>query len=580
MNKSYSRINWENYPSDSTPLNEYNLNKMDVSVDELDNRVITLDETKSTKIEVSPLFKEVSYDTHTGILTFTRKNGATVVIDTPMEKIQTGIYYDPTTEMLTLPLIDGTTIGVSLSRLITEYEFDDSETIAFHVGTNGHISAIVKEGSIQEKHLRPNYLADIKVEVAKAQASEKAAAISETNAKASETAAKVSETNAKASETAAKTSETNAAKSETAAKGSETNAKSSETAAKTSETNAKTSETNAASSATAAEKSATNAAKSETSAENSATSAETSADWAKSYAVGTNGDVRENDGTDNAKYYYEQAKHISQGMNGLTPMGTVTFENLPTADIVKNAMYNVSNDFTSDNRFLDGGGIAYGAGSNVYYTVDGKWDVLAASAVTGVKGNKETTYRQGNVNITPENIGALAENGDTNNNSTTFTSADSTAPTGWTNVAVLASGEKHSSLFNKISTMFKNVRWLYKMLGTTDISSIGGGTVTGALSALNTNFTQQITITGDFTSRWYVGHNIIGWGFVIVIPWSTKGRKIAISRIRAFTGAGWSTNLTISDIKTYEGCFIVICGSLSDMSAGTSYIAEVYGSVR
>lgn len=105
-------------------------------------------------------------------------------------------------------------------------------------------------------------------------------------------------------------------------------------------------------------------------------------------------------------------------------------------------------------------------------------------------------------------------------------------------------------------------------------------TFTTQISELNTNFTQQITITGDFTSRWYVGHNIIGWGFVTVIPWSTKGRKIAISRIRAFTGAGWSTNLTISDIKTYEGCFIVICGSLSDMSAGTSYIAEVYGSVR
>ena len=28
MNKTYGRINWENYPSDETPLNESNLNKM------------------------------------------------------------------------------------------------------------------------------------------------------------------------------------------------------------------------------------------------------------------------------------------------------------------------------------------------------------------------------------------------------------------------------------------------------------------------------------------------------------------------------------------------------------------------
>ncbi len=34
-----------------------------------------------------------------------------------------------------------------------------------------------------------------------------------------------------------------------------------------------------------------------------------------------------------------------------------------------------------------------------------QWDSLAASSVTGVKGNAETSYRKGNVNITPANIG-------------------------------------------------------------------------------------------------------------------------------------------------------------------------------
>lgn len=87
--------------------------------------------------------------------------------------------------------------------------------------------------------------------------------------------------------------------------------------------------------------------------------------------------------------------------------------------------------------------------------------------------------------------GKLSTTGDTANNTTTFTSADSTSPTGWTDVAQLQSKEKHSSIFNKISTMFKNVRWLYKMLGTTDISTIGGGTVTGALNALNTNLSNK-----------------------------------------------------------------------------------------
>lgn len=175
MNKAYHRINngkgWENYPSDKTAVDEFNLNHMEIGIDEIDNRVVVLEDTKATKLEVSELFRDVSLDLQSGIITFTRKNGATVVIDTPMEKIQTGIYYDPVTEMLVLPLIDGTSMEVDLSRLMKFDEFIDSDTIAFSVKANGAITAIVKEGSIEEKHLRPDYLADIRLEQSKAQSS-------------------------------------------------------------------------------------------------------------------------------------------------------------------------------------------------------------------------------------------------------------------------------------------------------------------------------------------------------------------------------------------------------------------------
>lgn len=190
MNKAYSKTTWKNYPSVDSPINEQNLNNIENGVDEIDNRVITLDNTKATKLEVSELFSNVSFDDQAGIITFTRKNGATVTIDTPMEKIALNIYYDPITEMLTLPLVDGTQMQVDLSRLITEYEFVDSDTIAFSVGVDGKVTAIVKEGSIEEKHLRPDYLADIKVESAKAEASAKESA---SHAKDSSDSAKLSE---------------------------------------------------------------------------------------------------------------------------------------------------------------------------------------------------------------------------------------------------------------------------------------------------------------------------------------------------------------------------------------------------
>lgn len=183
MNKAHQLKNWENYPSLNTPLNAQNLNQIDVSVGIIDDRVIVLDETKASKVEISTLFNEVSYEESTGILTFTRKNGATVAIDTPLEKIALNIYYDPVTEMLTLPLIDGTQMEVDLSRLITEYEFLDSDTIAFSVGVDGKVTAIVKEGSIEEKHLRPDYLADIKVETENAKTNAISAAESATKSK-------------------------------------------------------------------------------------------------------------------------------------------------------------------------------------------------------------------------------------------------------------------------------------------------------------------------------------------------------------------------------------------------------------
>lgn len=126
----------------------------------------------------------------------------------------------------------------------------------------------------------------------------------------------------------------------------------------------------------------------------------------KSYAVGTGGDVREGDDIDNSKYYYEQSKRLAQGFNGIMPMGTITFAELsdPLNQVPK-YMFNISDSFVSDDRFKDGGGIYYGAGNNVVFTADGMWDALAASAVTGVKGDAETEYRQGNVSISPEDIG-------------------------------------------------------------------------------------------------------------------------------------------------------------------------------
>ena len=190
MQKIYSRINWENFPSEKTAVNESNLNKMDSAIDNLDDRVVAMDASKVDLTKANELVEAILWDESNGTLTVVKMNGSRAVIDTKLEKLAVNFTYNPQTQQLVITLDDGTVQNVDLSSLITEYEFLDSDTIAFAIGSDGKVSAIVKEGSIKEKHLRPDYLADIKVESAKA-------VNSATNAKSSETNAAKSATDAK-----------------------------------------------------------------------------------------------------------------------------------------------------------------------------------------------------------------------------------------------------------------------------------------------------------------------------------------------------------------------------------------------
>ena len=207
-----------------------------------------------------------------------------------------------------------------------------------------------------------------------------AAKTSEDNALVSEQNAKTSETNAASSESNAKTSEANALTSEQNAKVSETNASASEVNAKTSETNAKVSETNADESEANAKASETNAFVSEQNAKSSETNALDSANKAQSYAVGGTG-TRGNEDSDNAQYYYEAIKNIVVGLDsGFIPMGTITFAELANAEKVTGYVYNISDDFVTDENFKEGSGKSYTAGTNVYYCADGFWDCLGGSS--------------------------------------------------------------------------------------------------------------------------------------------------------------------------------------------------------
>ena len=191
---------------------------------------------------------------------------------------------------------------------------------------------------------------------------------SEINAKTSEINAKTSETNAAKSESSALTSANNALTSETNAKNSETASALSESNAKTSEENALVSETNAKASESAAKSSETNAATSESNAKTSETNANTYMTNADEYMKQT-------------EEYKNTILNVVNGLNsGFIPMGTITFAELATAEKAVGFTYNISDDFVTDERFAEGVGKQYTAGSNVYCRADGLWDCFGGAA--------------------------------------------------------------------------------------------------------------------------------------------------------------------------------------------------------
>lgn len=126
---------------------------------------------------------------------------------------------------------------------------------------------------------------------------------------------------------------------------------------------------------------------------------------------------------------------------------------------------------------------------------------------TASVGTSENISRSDHVHPTDQT--RLSKDGDSQNNTVTFTSNDTSTSDTWTDVAVLATGEKHSSLFAKISTMFKNIRYIYthfikseNILETLEeiVANTQSGKVAGALAVkeLNSNFyyrTAKLVVT-------------------------------------------------------------------------------------
>lgn len=162
----------------------------------------------------------------------------------------------------------------------------------------------------------------------------------------------------------------------------------------------------ASTSATNAAASETNAGLSETAAGNSATSAAADALEAEGWAVGKQNGTPVTSGSpyyqNNAEYYKDQAAQYAAG--GLIFKGSVAFASIPATGMVNGDMYNITDDFTTDNRFIEGSGVSVKAGADIAW-VDSvsKWDILALG------GGTDSLSGLQDVTLTSPSIGQVLE---------------------------------------------------------------------------------------------------------------------------------------------------------------------------
>lgn len=180
------------------------------------------------------------------------------------------------------------------------------------------------------------------------------------------------------------------------------------------------------------------------------------------------------------------------------------------------------------------------------------------------------------------------------NSAPTFTSGDASSPTAWESVSTISSGLGFGTLLNRITTMIKNVRYLYSrqgntaltttattitgainehetditatntLMGDTSISDIGGGTVTGAISSLNSSLTDTF-VTKNYTasanisdSKRYISASEFnvsvpsGYTPVAITAYSQDKNTLSVRALSAIASGGqgmmWFSNTTATAI--------------------------------
>ncbi len=180
------------------------------------------------------------------------------------------------------------------------------------------------------------------------------------------------------------------------------------------------------------------------------------------------------------KIYKDKCENATSGITGgLIPQGTTEYANLPSLeDASVGWLFYISDDFVTTSEFIEGEGFYYPPGTNAYViSVDGTkyWDCMGGE-MSGylMKNDFDSTL----ADAKPE-----FEEATELKVSSGITSVKNLFANVAKIIKVLGSTDL-SKVGDDISSIIKG---LSDKIGSTDISGVGDGSVTGAVSVLNSN---------------------------------------------------------------------------------------------
>lgn len=122
---------------------ELHVNIADKAIGDEDGLNIKINYAKKTEVEDS--ITDVSYNSSSGVWTFTKSDGTIMVIDQPIEQIIKEGYYDATTEEIVLVMWDESEIRIPAEALVNIYTGVNTDSTNINISSDNVISVAVKD---------------------------------------------------------------------------------------------------------------------------------------------------------------------------------------------------------------------------------------------------------------------------------------------------------------------------------------------------------------------------------------------------------------------------------------------------